>query len=1107
MKSVLLQGGRAGRIRPWLYERIGADYAAGRRVLLLVPELYTLQAERELIRYLKIPGFLNMEVLSPTRLRQRIAAGAGWGGLSPLSEAGRTMVVSQILSAERENLRYYGNVADRASIPAHLSGLLTEMAEAGLTPEKLADLAEQAPNQAARAKLADLALIWTAMEERMAGRYADETRQQQEAVRRLGQSGVADGAAVYVYGFDLLSRLFCSLLLEIARRADSLTVTLVMDGADAMDGRIFAAQRRSAERLAGMLREAGIPCAFPEPLRGVLQDRRPALRFLEQTLFARVNAAWDGAPEGVGVHVAANPLAENRYAAQTLLRWHSAGIPWDRMAVASARPLTAALAAELEAAGIPFYMARREGVLRHGLCRLVTGALEAVSGSWRTAAVLSAAGSGFSPLTEEEVFRLENYVLANGIDRIKWTRPFTRGEDAAEMEPLRQRLMAPLTALHDRLTAARDAAASVEALWQLLADVQAYEKLRAAEEELLARGMDDEAARNRQVWKLLLSLMDQLHALLAGRRAPLKEMARLVRAGLDGASLMAIPAAADTVLVGEAGHLETGELDALLLMGMQDGVTAAAPDRTLTEAERDWLSERGRAEIGLPQELRAAMRLNGFYRTVTLPVRELAVTCADAALSGEALQPSALIGELRRIFPSLRVTGGALAESLEDPLAPIPALEELGLRLRATADGRGALPDARWQAAAGWLWQEPRYAPLMSQLTDALNAAFTPIRLAPEQALRLFGNRSVSISRLESFAACPFAHFVEYGLRPQEQKTFTFEASEKGEFYHEAMEAFAAAAQEDSRWPELPEEDVDSLLDRVLAPLTEKWRDGPLRETPLGGLEGESYVRGIRRAAHAYTRHSRNSRFTTWGTEVPFGMPDAPLPPLRLELPDGYQVALQGKIDRIDLCRDTGEVWLRVVDYKSSDRSLIPARVAQGLQLQLLLYLKAAADGIPGAVPAGAFYFPVRDPLVRTETGDPAEAEEERTKRQRLSGWVLGEKEVLEAMDSSGAGQVIPGALKRDGSLRKDADACSREELLRILEAARSKAAELACDLRRGVADIRPLTDGQWSACQWCACRPICRRDERLPGGALTQIPETDKERFFRGTPAGEGSD
>jgi len=1090
MDKVRIIGGRAGRLLPHILPKIGEASKAGTRVILLVPEQYTLQAEREIIAGLNLPGLLDIEVLSPRRLTRKIRECGGHGPLAPLDAAGRSMAIAQALTLVQDELTYYKRVALTPGLPDKMSVLMADMQRAGLTPEAVAAHAESLQSGALKAKEGDLAKVWSAYLEVIDGRFADETMQQQDVRSRLIPSKVMDGAAVFVYGFDVLPGPMIELLCECAKVCESLTVTMTMDAADAPDGRIFLTQRSSAAQLMKRLQEAEIPVEWRYlPIRD--EDLSP-LQYLERNLFDRQAKPCDGSAEGIAIHAAANPYAEAAHIAKTLTAWHEAGIPWQHMAVAMADETSMAgiLATTLTAAGIPHYVARKDSALRHGLTRMLLGALRSATGGYATQDVLHMMKSGFSPLTAEEAHFLENYALENGIDHGRWRKAFTRGDRAEEAEALRVKLITPVETLHDRMKEAKSAAQSVEAVFRLLEDVNAYQTLLHREEELLRRNMGAEAAQNRQMWQLIMDLLDQLHALLGERRAAMKDIARFVTSGLTGASIASLPPQPEAVMIGAAGHLLTGRIDALVLCGMQDGAMASSQDSLITEVERRALAEGHERPIGLTRQETAALRQSDFYRTIALPRKQLLITFAQGSQDGTALRPASLVDDVRRLFPDLVITGGVTADGSDDlPLSPQLALDALAPRLRALADGLVETLEPAWLNALKWLWQSDAWHERTRQVIASAVAGGGDGRLPNELTRRLFTQDTVSISRLEKFASCPYQHYVDYGLKPVKREAWAFEADDAGEFYHAALQGFAHAALHHPDWPDLPEEEIDAMMEEVLRPLTAQWQDGPLTDTPAARLQGEKYVRTVKRAAWLFTRHAKTSRFRTVGEEVEFGTEDG-LPPVVLTLKDGRRIALRGKIDRIDRWDDGSDAYLRVIDYKSARKDIDPTRLWYGLQLQLMLYLQAAAQGLKGNA-AGAFYFRVNDPLVEAEDVKSA-AEAAIAKTLQLKGVVLSAVDVVSAMDADGT--AIGPVFTKTGAVAARANAYSREEMQRLLAHTQQTAADLADGIREGDISVSPAEMKGWNACQWCEYAAVCGFDPAMPHCTKRVLPPLTRQ-------------
>ncbi len=1097
MVTVELLGIRAAQTLPCLLEDIRAKREQGICVAVLVPEQYTLQAERELIEGLQLPGLMDLDVMSPRRLDRLIRERAGGGALPVLDDRGRAMAIAQALMDVEEELHYYRRVARQPSLPDRLSALLSDMEKAMLRPELLLDWAEKQRAGAAREKLRDIGLIWQAYLQVIEGRFTNSPAHLEDQLQRLAYARLFEGMAVFVAGFDVIQPDTARLLAGMALQAESVTVALTMDSAS--DRPIFYAQRRTASRLSDTLQSAGIPTRLRYREPEISRDE--ALRHLERHLFAVRCVPYGGTSDAIAIHIAPNPYEEAAAAAASLRAWHESGMPWERMAVAYAQPgeMEGILDQTLTAMGIPHFLNRKDAALRHGLCRFLVGSVRSVCGGWEQEDVLLALKSGFSPVRGDDIARLENYALSNGISRAKWRKPFTRGDDAEAMEPLRQALAAPMTALQEQLRTAKNATASMEALYTYLNTCGAYERLLQTEDELIRRGMLTEAAQNRQIWQLLIGLLDQMHALLGSRRVAMKELPRLLEGGLNGARIATLPPSGDTVAVGEAGHLMTGKIDALILVGMQDGVTASPVDSLLSEHEREQFTQDiGGLPVGMTREERASLRQMDFYRAMTLPSGHILLTFSGGGTAGEALRESTLLTSLRALFPSVRVTGGVSAAA-QQPLSPHTALETLAVMLRQCADGRSGPPSGEWLEALRRLWFDPAWHDRAEMILSGLWARVEAQAIRKGQAAVLYQQDAVSITRLETFAQCPYRYFVQHGLKPTERPDFTFRADEKGTFFHAVLERFVRAASKENGWPNVPDACIDRLVDNALGPARETWADGPLDEDAMSRSLAEEYVRTVRRAAHSLTEQMKRGQFVTVGAEVRFGE-NGELPPVTLVLDSGARIALQGVIDRVDAFRDGDRVWLSVIDYKSGSQRLDPVRIQHGLQLQLLLYLEAAFQGYPQGEAAGAFYFIVTDPLVETDSEDEQEIARDVSAQMRLSGVVVADKQVVKALDGTEkGGQVLDRPIfKADGSVAKNALAADPAGMRQLMRHATETASALADRIRQGEIDISPAKIGEWTACDHCPVSLVCGRDPRLPGGKPRELEKGDRSEVWQ---------
>lgn len=1076
--AVLLLTGRVHRVLAPLMERIGEARAAGLRCVLIVPEQYTLQAEVEVLERLKLDGFFEIEVLSPTRLRTRVFERAGSPDRVMIDERGKQMVLGDVIFREKENLSYYKGAAELSGFAQRMGALIADLKRGGLTPEQVAELGEQSGSRTLALKFADTARVFAAYEERLAGRFVDGEDVQREMLARMDASGYLKDAAVFVYGFDMITPQFAQELLRIAQVSAGLTLAMETDVSACRDAALYGAVNRSLARLEKLLEEAGMP--FAHTTIDAQLDAPEEIRALERELYATPAHPFAGAVKKVRLLSAATPYAEVHEAAARLrllaLEKH---IDFADMAAIYPDEETYAplIRAVFPLYDIPFTLHEKRPAAHHPLIRFLLSALRAVTRGYDARDVIDCARTMYAGLTQEECDALENYAAAYGLRGGVWKRPLRYGEEEeiARLEPVRARLIGPLAALGDALAHAMDADDTVRAVVAYLESVRAADTLEADRERLAAAGMAAEAADCTQVWNRLMETLDQLHTLLGGRRGGTQSVVRMLASGLEALELAALPQDAGAMMCGALGNVRLGDVKALFLLGANDGMTGSASASLLEDAERRAVSEQSGAYLGMGDEERLALTRLDVLKALSEPHLLLHVSYAAASESGAALRPALAVDRIRRVFPGLKLEGGALRTGEDAALcAPRAALAGIAPALRtAMEEGADKLEDS-WRTAYAYLSQEEGTRGELSRTVERIYEKRRPARISPATARLLYGQRTVSVSRLERFAACPYQHFVRYGLRPQERREYGVDRAQVGELYHQAIDAFTRAALDAPTWPNLDRAQCEAMMDEICAPLIAQWSQTPLGESARGQAAGERMRRTARRAGWAITSQLQSSGFRPDRTEAVFGK--GAIPPVHVALPGGGEVYLQGRIDRIDLYDADESLYLRVVDYKSGRKDIDPTDVYWGLQLQLLIYLYAALSLYPGAQGAGLFYCRVDDPMVRSDSRIAAEVEKKIARELRLKGVTLSDVKIIRQHGE----ELAAAAIKKDGTLSARAQAADAEELGLLVDYAAHLAARLSERIQSGEIAASPAEKENYRACTFCDYQDICGFERAL---------------------------
>ena len=566
------------------------------------------------------------------------------------------------------------------------------------------------------------------------------------------------------------------------------------------------------------------------------------------------------------------------------------------------------------------------------------------------------------------------------------------------------------------------------------------------------------------MWNRIVGALDQMAALLGEKTLPVREIAERLAEALDAAVVKPLPQSGDAVLVQDVSKLSMRPAKAVLLLGQVERAAGAA-DMLLTDRQLEAVAQTAGRYVGLTAAEAARTRL--FYAKASLEMATdyVCISYPLAGIDGAAERPGPLVLQLRRAFPGLRARGGMMGDEgaeammLEAPDAALP---------RVAAALSGAMTGAEWRALVS-LAHLPGARKQLDGLREALALRGAVDRLQPGTARALYGGlRTASISRLESFAACPFKHFLSYGLKPEIIEPYALTPRDEGVFFHAAVRGLLGGLMADGDFdPDRASARMEQVAETLLAPM----REGALGQSARTRAE-ERRLKGVARtAARLLAEQLCDSQFRPVGLEVRFGPDDGDA---CLRVGTGRDCTLYGSIDRVDLW-EGDKPYVRVLDYKRGTQPFSLVEAWAGLQLQLLVYLAAAAKK-RGALAAGAFYFRLGEGYILTPETDPGAVAEARRKALRMDGPMV---------DDEAAAAANSAEPKR---FFKASAPLSRAAFGKLLGHAVAMASSHVDGIRAGEAAPAPVRVGKELSCRYCQLHAACLFDAEADRGRVRRV-------------------
>lgn len=1087
--------GRTGSGKSYrMMEEIVADLkkAGDYPLLLLVPEQFTLQAERDLIEKMNLPGIMRVEVLSFTRLAFRVFNEVGGLTRTTISEQGKNMILRKIINENLDALGIYKKAARQAGLVEKVSSTLAAFKQQGISPQELGQAAEGLPEGSTLFKINDLVLLYQKFNDYMQGRYLDTEDRVNLFINKMGESNYIKQARIWIDGFTTYSGQSLRIIEKLMGLARETTISFTINNEDDPDSDLFHLSARSYRKIRSMAQACGIREEVVHfASGGAGNGKDPELEFLEKELYAYPYRVYRREVNHIRLFASTNVQAEVENAAREVTGLaREKGYRWKDIAVVCNNMETYGdlLSRTFASYGIPVFMDGKRSIMTNPLVQLILSALEVLEYDFRPEDVFRLMKTGLNNISPEACEQLENYALQYGLIGGKWRKPLVRGEESwrAELEPERLALVEPLQVLGAKTRGLRPCTEMNQALYEFLQELEVESKLALWIESLNRAGEYARASENTQIWNIVMGILDQLEEFMGDQEMNLKDYSKVLEAGFVTYEVGLIPTTVDQVLVGDIQRSKSHDIKALLVLGANDGVLPSAheEEELLSAVEKELLQEKG-LDLGYTREKQFQEERFLIYSALGKPCDYLLLSWSLADREGKAMRPSMLVDRLQKLLPAIKTTSDLTNTNIElDKInTPASTFNNLVNSLRDIVDRKPV--DNLWWDVYGWYYEKEDWRELRELVLKGLNHTNQTDYIASRTAVKLYGTKLYpSVSRLEQYAACPFAHFIRYGLTPQERKMYTMEWPDMGEMLHKSLYLFADALDRGGQqWNTLDQTECHSIMDGVMDTIIDDYGEGVLTSTYRYRYLGRRLKRIGRRAAWTLTEHLQKGDFIPSEFEVRFGR-GGKFPPILVELGNGQQFFLEGRIDRVDFWEGEDAVYARIIDYKTGDKKLDISAVYYGLSLQLLVYLQAVLaakrnDRRP-VKPGGVFYFKIDDPIVNLENLTSS-VEKALARELRMRGLVLEDVSVARHMDHDiGTSDVIPVGLTKEGEFNRYSSVLDESDFMALLQHAMSLVRTMGVEILKGRVAIEPVSRNGQHACTYCSYWSICHFDRLL---------------------------
>lgn len=474
------------------------------------------------------------------------------------------------------------------------------------------------------------------------------------------------------------------------------------------------------------------------------------------------------------------------------------------------------------------------------------------------------------------------------------------------------------------------------------------------------------------------------------------------------------------------------------------------------------------------------------YNVLNSVTNEINILIPISDYSGKSLRISSIINDIRKIL-DVKIQSNILSELNETNINSIYSKNEI-LEYMLELINNVKIEDYTNEKISSiyeYINNDIQYNTLLNYIKNDDN-------LNKKNLEKIYGDKfDTSISKLELFKKCPFSYYMKYLLKIEPRREFEISSLDVGSFMHEVLEEFSKYLFENNiTWQSLLlNEEWNEKLDEVI----EKKLNANLgnkKQSIKYEILKEKLINTMKKVVKVIATSFNQSEFVPYGYEIEFKEGKL-FAPIKIKISENKTMNIIGKIDRVDVLRANDNMYVRIIDYKSSKKDLKLEDIKDGISLQLITYLDSfienvnkiekQKENINKVLPAGMLYFNLSDKLINLKDyiNDEEKIKDETIKALRMKGIFLKDLKIIEKMDKKLSTDkrlidISKTTLTKDNTNR----ALSEDEYKNLFVQTKNILGEIGKEIISGVVRIRP--NKKCDYCKYCNYSSVCRKQSEI---------------------------
>ncbi len=1091
--------------------------------VLIVPEQFTLQSERKVIEKSKNKVLLNTYVLNFKRLAYRVFSELGISNKKPLEDIGKTMVLRKILYnlGKDDKLKYFSEKSyANIGLLEKIGDILKEFSEFGVNIQSLETTIQNidtSTNENLALKLTDLKEIYKNYKNFIKNDYITDEGILDILADKISQSNIiTKNTQVFIYGFESLNNQEINIIYKLFEKCEKINIYFTLNtnlcyfkDINPFDNYFYI--KNTINKINDkIVNKLGIKMEkviyLPENKRHL---NNKELYFLEENFLKYNNKKYNDNVENINIYCCKNKYLEIETASNIILDLVKNKNYKFRDIVIILGDLSYQKNIKMifNKYKIPYFLDDKKKITNHCLVEFLMAALDIIIYNFQYESIFRYLRTGILDIliTQEDINIIENYIIKYGIKGDKWKKDFQYGfyEDSSytyeQINSIRKNILKTL----EKLDIKKNKKYTVLHISKTILDFMislniedAIQSIIFRDKQLFSKGIIKNAGiidEHIQVFNSICEILQKFVDILGEEKMTIEEYSKILKSAFEKETISIIPPTQDQVLIGDFARTKITDNKILIGLGINEGNIPKYKDENpfISDNEKVYLLANG-IEMRSTTISSMSTEMLNVYSLILKPQHKLYLTYSLSTLEGVSKKPSVVIEKIRNIFPTLK-------EHIEENNFNLISCPEMAFdNIFKIINSNDVLND-NIKDTFTWFLNNKQFLQKIEHIKEGLIKIenINDDYINKQLLCKLYDDNIIfsSVSKLEEFKKCPFSYFLKYILNIKERDTNILDYLKLGNIYHNILEEFSNKILKDNiNIKNITEKEVYTLVDNIVDNIC---KNEDLISMFEASAKYKYYISRIKKivgmSANAIIIQIKEGSFIPKYFEINFdniNKNSKIYNNIKINLQNNYEMVLKGKIDRVDKLLIDDKEYIKILDYKSSDKKLSVEKVYYGLQLQILMYLdtfiKIEENMLNKEIlPAGAFYFQVKEDMV-----DGDYNKDKFQSKFDLKGIVAKDENVIKGFNKNGDNKKIKGV--------SPSEVLSMEEFKNLLLLSNIITKEIGNDIVTGNIKVYPYKHKGDTGCDYCNYSDICNFEILNKKQKYNNLKEVSKDEIWQ---------